>query len=344
MELVVALLLSSLAVALLLMLDFARERGYLSSRDQRIAGQLIVLTGAAGGLGRTLALEFARRGAILALWDIRKAALEELLAWLVDNGISEDRLYTKAVDVSDAAAVAVGAEELLEKVGPASVIVSNAAIVTGEKILDANVARIRGAFEVNTLSHLWMARAFLNQQRNQTISSMGPRCGCTFVTLGSLMAELPAARLADYCASKAAASQIHECLRWELDATAPAPHLSTRAPAHRIRCLHVQPYMIASDDSPLFAGGAPLRYAWLRPLVPPLRSATVASRIIDSIEAGSFAGERLVIPYVFKWLPLLLQLLPSRLRDVALYIAGAGCAMDGWRGRQVAINHNLKSD
>ena len=30
------------------------------------------------------------------------------------------------------------------------------------------------------------------------------------------MADLPAARLSDYCAAKAAVSQLHECLRWEL--------------------------------------------------------------------------------------------------------------------------------
>ena len=48
--------------------------------------------------------------------------------------------------------------------------------------------------------------------------------------------------MAEYCASKAAVSQLHACLRWELRG------------ARGVRCLLVRPYLIAT---PLFAGGAP---------------------------------------------------------------------------------------
>ena len=52
-----------------------------------------------------------------------------------------------------------------------------------------------------------------------------------FVTMGSLMAELPAARLSDYCATKAATAQLHECLRWELQQ-------GTQGTPCDVRCLH----------------------------------------------------------------------------------------------------------
>ena len=45
-------------------------------RRESLSGELVVITGAGGGIGRHLALEFARAGARLALWDIRAEALE----------------------------------------------------------------------------------------------------------------------------------------------------------------------------------------------------------------------------------------------------------------------------
>ena len=68
-----------------------------------------------------------------------------------------------------------------------------------------------------------------------------------------------------------------------------------------MRLLHVQPYMVDTRDSPLFTGGMPMRLAWLRPLVPPLRAATLARRVVQAVEAPG--RERLVIPWIFKWLP-----------------------------------------
>jgi hypothetical protein len=95
-----------------------------------------------------------------------------------------------------------------------------------------------------------------------------------------------------------------------------------------VRLLHVQPYLL---DTVLFAGGTPFRYAWMRRLVQPLKAATVAHRTVRAIESGS--RERLVLPWMFKWLPTILQCLHTGLRDAALVFAGAACAMDGFVGR-----------
>jgi len=82
-------------------------------------------------------------------------------------------------------------------------------------------------------------------------------------------------------------------------------------------------------DTPLFAGGKPGRFGWVRALLPPLQAATVARRILRAVETRR---ERIVVPYVLKWLPPVLQLLPAVLRDLALDLAGAGCAMEGFVG------------
>lgn len=46
-------------------------------REKSVAGQVCVITGAGSGLGRLFAKEFARRRAILVLWDINSQGNEE---------------------------------------------------------------------------------------------------------------------------------------------------------------------------------------------------------------------------------------------------------------------------
>lgn len=46
-------------------------------KEKSVAGQVCVITGAGSGLGRLFAKEFARRRAILVLWDINSQSNEE---------------------------------------------------------------------------------------------------------------------------------------------------------------------------------------------------------------------------------------------------------------------------
>ena len=72
-----------LLMAAFCVLDYSRDRGWLCLRRRSVSGKLVVITGAAGGIGRAMALEFARRGAVLALWDVRAQALQHLVPVLV---------------------------------------------------------------------------------------------------------------------------------------------------------------------------------------------------------------------------------------------------------------------
>ena len=74
---------AALAALLFFLLDYAVDVGLWARPRRALAGRLVVITGAAGGLGRALALEFARCGAVLALWDVRADALRDSVAWLV---------------------------------------------------------------------------------------------------------------------------------------------------------------------------------------------------------------------------------------------------------------------
>ena len=158
-----------LVVLAALLLDFLAHRGWLRRRDS-LAGKLVLITGAGGGLGRQLALSFAQQGAVLALWDVRRDALAELCEWLADRGVAPSALHPQCVDVADAAAVAREAAAQQARLGPVQVLVNNAAVVYGQRLLDggdgdggASVAQLQRSLDVNVAAHFWTVRAFVPQ-------------------------------------------------------------------------------------------------------------------------------------------------------------------------------------
>lgn len=55
----------------------AAARWLVRPKEKSVAGQVCLITGAGSGLGRLFALEFARRRALLVLWDINTQSNEE---------------------------------------------------------------------------------------------------------------------------------------------------------------------------------------------------------------------------------------------------------------------------
>lgn len=55
----------------------AAAKWLVRPKEKSVAGQVCLITGAGSGLGRLFALEFARRRALLVLWDINTRSNEE---------------------------------------------------------------------------------------------------------------------------------------------------------------------------------------------------------------------------------------------------------------------------
>lgn len=66
-------------------------------------GKLCVITGAASGIGRALALDLAKRGAALALSDINETGLEETKQFI--EAPASNRWRLDRLDVADADAI-----------------------------------------------------------------------------------------------------------------------------------------------------------------------------------------------------------------------------------------------
>jgi NAD(P)-dependent dehydrogenase (short-subunit alcohol dehydrogenase family) len=95
---------------------------------KQFADKVAVITGAGSGIGRALSLEFARRGARVALSDVHTANAEETAKLAGDNA----RAYT--LDVADRAAVLAHAEQVVGDFGGVNVVVNNAGVALGATV------------------------------------------------------------------------------------------------------------------------------------------------------------------------------------------------------------------
>ncbi|HEU4336482.1 MAG TPA: SDR family oxidoreductase [Nocardioides sp.] len=96
-----------------------------------VTGKVVVITGAGSGIGRALALRCARAGALLALSDRDRDSLGETVALADQEGAAKVR--QDVVDVSDRAAVAAWAADVVEELGRVDLVVNNAGVsATGD--------------------------------------------------------------------------------------------------------------------------------------------------------------------------------------------------------------------
>ena len=94
--------------------------------------RVVIVTGAAAGIGRATALRFAREGALVAAWDVAEGAAEVLLRELEAAG---GRALFHKVDVSKADEVERATAEVVSRWGRIDVLVNNAGIVRDSQLV-----------------------------------------------------------------------------------------------------------------------------------------------------------------------------------------------------------------
>ncbi|XP_060755934.1 retinol dehydrogenase 10-A isoform X1 [Neoarius graeffei] len=234
-------------------------------REKSVAGQVCVITGAGGQLGRLFALEFARRRAVLVLWDINSQSNEET-AELVrqiyreqethvdrEGGVEEvqpfkPQVYTYVCDVGKRESVYSTAERVRREVGDVDLLINNAGVVSGQHLLECPDELIERTMVVNCHAHFWTTKAFLPRMLEMNHGHI--------VTVASSLGLFSTAGVEDYCASKFGAIGFHESLSHEIKASE----------KDGIKMTLVCPYLV---DTGMFRG-CRIRKE-IEPFLPPLK-------------------------------------------------------------------------
>lgn len=126
---------------------------FLQPRLKCIEGELCLITGAGGALGRLFALEFAKEGARLVLWDCNAAANEQTAELVRELGA---QAHTYTVDLSKRQSVYETADRVRAEVGCVSILVNNAGVVAGRRLLDCPDELLERTLLVNCHALFWV--------------------------------------------------------------------------------------------------------------------------------------------------------------------------------------------
>ncbi|XP_011268965.1 epidermal retinol dehydrogenase 2 [Camponotus floridanus] len=201
-EVIVFLVLSGIAILEGIIRSFIPKRYKMKSID----GEIALVTGGGGGLGRLLSLRLANLGAIVIVWDINKSGIEETIKLVRAVG---GTCYGYVCDLCDREDVYKKAKIIEEEIGKVTILINNAGIVTGMKFLDTPDKLIIRTMDVNIMSHFWTVKAFLPTMLKNNKGHI--------VSVASLAGQCGVPKLVDYCTSKFAAMGFDEALRMELE-------------------------------------------------------------------------------------------------------------------------------
>ena len=235
--------------------------------------EVVILTGGSNGIGRRMAELLGDRGIKVAILDIQPPK---------DKLPPTVRFYE--CDITSPATIAEAAGHIRSTLGEPTVLINNAGILSGTTILGSPESLTRKMFDINTLSHYWLAREFL--------PSMIDRNHGMVVTVASQAGYMTTPNMTDYSATKAAAISFHEGLTAELVTRYKAPRVRTVLMTQgftRTTLINV----LTPEDT------------WVNPLLHP---ETVAEQLVNQILTGR--SGHIVVPGSSGWIAKNLRSFP----------------------------------
>jgi len=174
----------------------------------KLSGAIIVLTGAASGIGAALAVQLAAKGAKLALVDRDAAALEKVA---VQGRASGATVTTHVLDIADVAAVALLPATVKDQHGGAAILINNAGVALAGTFEQASLEDFEWLMNINFWGAVRLTHAFLPLLRAEPVAQI--------VLTSSVFGLIGPPGQTAYAASKFALRGFGESLRHELEAT-----------------------------------------------------------------------------------------------------------------------------
>ncbi|XP_066480507.1 epidermal retinol dehydrogenase 2 [Tiliqua scincoides] len=173
---------------------------------KNVAGKIVLITGSANGIGREIALNFARLGAILVLWDIDEEGNKDTSELVKKNGALA--VYTYKCDLTKREEIYSVADQVRKDVGDVDTLINNAGVLMRKNFTELSDADMEKTVKLNISAHFWTCKAFL--------PAMIACDSGHLVTISSIGGFIGANKLSDYCASKAAEIGFLESIAFEM--------------------------------------------------------------------------------------------------------------------------------
>ncbi len=158
----------------------------------RVKDKIVVLTGAASGIGRSTAVLFAKEGAIQVLSDIDEEGLKETLE-LIEDG--KDRTLIMKVDVRNPEEVKKMIDSTIEKHGRIDILIVNAGVVRVGPVETFPDEDYDLLIDVNLKGTHYTCKYAVPYFKKQKSGSI--------ITLASVAAHIGQVAHANYCSTKA---------------------------------------------------------------------------------------------------------------------------------------------
>lgn len=203
------------------------EKTYRGS--ERLKGRKALITGADSGIGRAVAIAYAREGADLVLNYLpeEEPDMKDLLPILEETG---RKIVTVPSDISNESFCNTLVENAISALGGLDILVNNAGKqVSVPNILELSTEQMRSTFETNIFAMFWITKASLPHLQ----------AGSSIINTTSIQAYQPSPDLLDYASTKAAIVNFTHGLAKQLiekgirvNGVAPGPIWTPLQPSH----------------------------------------------------------------------------------------------------------------
>lgn len=174
--------------------------------NKLLSDEIVVVTGASGGIGRYVAEEVASQGAVPVLLARRGEKLESLSRYIYETYGIFAPFYV--LDVADQENISVVFQQISRDVGDVTVLVNNAGFAVFDLAVDAEMADVNSMFEVNVTGAIACTKEVLPKMKRKRKGHI--------IFISSLAGKVSTPKASVYSATKHAVLGFANGLRMEL--------------------------------------------------------------------------------------------------------------------------------